>query len=283
MSSPVEELLASKGISYRHSGQDLLTKCLNPEHNDSNPSFRVDKTTGVSHCFSCGFKVNIFRYFGIFSNNTSIKVAKLKEKLHAVTSKNISIPMLKGARAFNNKFRGISAATFQAYDMFTTDVVPEMSDRLVMPIKDVSDNIIGFVGRHTLSNVGAKYMNYPANAAIPPYPVKLHGAPKSAFLVEGMFDMLNLYDKGIHNAVCAFGTSKLYKDAKSRLMPYKVQGVQKWYLLFDGDEPGRKAANNLKPIIEAAGFAVEVLELPDDMDPGNLDQESVDQLKKLYK
>ena len=38
-----EELLIEKGITYRLSGQDAVISCLNPEHDDTKPSKRVDK------------------------------------------------------------------------------------------------------------------------------------------------------------------------------------------------------------------------------------------------
>ena len=59
----VLELLNKQEVGYTPSGQDYLIKCLNPEHDDSNPSLRVDKVTGVMHCFSCGFKGNVFAHF----------------------------------------------------------------------------------------------------------------------------------------------------------------------------------------------------------------------------
>ena len=55
------DLLTEKGIDFKVQGNDAVIKCLNPEHDDTNPSMRVDKITGVFHCFSCGFKGNKFR------------------------------------------------------------------------------------------------------------------------------------------------------------------------------------------------------------------------------
>ena len=48
-----EDLLKEKGIPYQLSGKDVKIICLNPEHDDTNPSLRVDRITGVMHCFSC--------------------------------------------------------------------------------------------------------------------------------------------------------------------------------------------------------------------------------------
>ena len=84
MSDPVLELLKDKGVPFTISGKDYVTKCFNVEHTDSNPSFRIDKSTGIAHCFSCGFKTNIFKFYGLLTNNVSIRVVKLKEKLKAL-------------------------------------------------------------------------------------------------------------------------------------------------------------------------------------------------------
>lgn len=62
MSDPVLDILKKNGLAPAVSGRDYLIKCLNPEHDDSNPSFRIDRVSGVAHCFSCGFKTNIFKF-----------------------------------------------------------------------------------------------------------------------------------------------------------------------------------------------------------------------------
>jgi DNA primase len=90
-----------------------------------------------------------------------------------------------------------------------------------------------------------------------------------------MFDMLNLYDNGCENTVCAFGTKTLQNDTKQKLLPFRAQGITHIYLLFDGDEAGTSAARDLKPVLEAEGFVVEIIDLPDGTDPGDLDAENV--------
>ena len=34
-------------------GKDYVVSCLNPEHDDKNPSMRIDQITGIFNCFSC--------------------------------------------------------------------------------------------------------------------------------------------------------------------------------------------------------------------------------------
>ena len=97
MSNEVENLLKEKGIRFMVSGNDYLTKCFNPDHEDSNPSFRIDKIKGIGHCFSCGFKFNIFKHYGLITNTVNIKVAGLNKSFndnHVL--KDISFTVNKG-------------------------------------------------------------------------------------------------------------------------------------------------------------------------------------------
>ena len=87
--------------------------------------------------------------------------------------------------------------------------------------------------------------------------------------------MLNLYDNGLENVVAVFGTNTLQNETKAKLLPFKAQGITHIYILFDGDEAGRKAAQQVKPLIEQEGFIVEVINLPDGTDPGELDKEDI--------
>lgn len=280
MSDPVLDLLNAKNIAFNVSGRDYLVKCLNPEHDDSSPSFRIDKVTGVAHCFSCGFKTNIFKHFGILTNHTSIKVAKLKEKLAQVKIAFDGLEMPHGATPYTKMYRGISVNTLKHFGAFTTYQEEKLLDRLVFPIKDIRDKISVFVARHMLSNGNPRYINYPVSTEMPLFPVKYKGTFRSAVLVEGLFDMLNLYDRGLLNVTCCFGTNTLQKDTSLKLLPLKTQGITHIYILFDGDKPGREAAEKLKPIIEALDFVVEVIGLPDDMDPGDMDDEYVNSIRE---
>lgn len=275
MSDPVLDILQKEGLVYTISGRDYLIKCLNPEHPDSNPSFRVDRVSGVAHCFACGFKTNIFKYYGIFTNPVPLKIAKLKEKLAEIKMYNNNLEVPAGATPFIKSFRGISAKTLQYFGAFYTHQVEKLADRIIFPITDVTGRTVVYVGRHTLSNGNPRYLNYPSGVQIPLFPAQLPSAGKSLVIVEGIFDMLNLFDKGLTNVTCAFGTNTLQNNTAQKLLPFKAQGVTHVYLMFDGDEAGEKAMFTLKPLIEACGFIVENITLPDGVDPGELSLEDV--------
>lgn len=283
MSDPVLELLKQKGVAFSISGKDYVTKCFNPEHNDSNPSFRIDKSTGIAHCFSCGFKTNIFKFYGLLTNNISIRVVKLKEKLKALNESTNGLEALDGAKPINSAFRGISTQTLKHFGAFDTDRVEQMLDRIVFPITDVRGKTVAYVGRHAMSNGNPRYVNYPSGATIPMYPARFTEPCTTMVLVEGIFDMLNCYDKGMRNVVCTFGTSKLLNEVAQKMLSYKVMGIGKVFILYDGDDAGREAAKKIKPLIEEAGFIVEIINLPEGTDPGIITQQDVDSLIEYTK
>lgn len=276
MSDPVLDILNKNTLAFTVSGRDYLIKCLNPEHEDSNPSFRVDRVSGIAHCFSCGFKTNIFKYYGIFTNPVPLKIAALKQKLQELKNFGLDLELPAGYTPYTKQFRGISPQTLKYFGAFYTNQVEKLQDRIIFPIKDITGKTVVFVGRHTLSNGNPRYLNYPSGVQIPVFPSHLPAGYKSLVIVEGIFDMLNLYDKGLHNVVCAFGTNTLQNNTKQKLLPFKAQGITHIYLMFDGDEAGQKAAQTLKPLIEDCEFIVEIINLPDTVDPGDLSQEDVD-------
>ena len=173
MSDYVLDLIKKQGLTYKLSGKDYLIACLNPDHDDSNPSFRVDKITGISHCFSCGYKVNIFKHYGVVANFTSIKIAKLKDKLrnlhidfNGVDFPEEMVPMLK-------PFRGITAKTLKEFGAFYTHGSEKLQDRIFFPIKDVRGKNIVYVGRHMMSQGNPRYLNYPTGVTMPIFPAFL--------------------------------------------------------------------------------------------------------------
>ena len=118
----------------------------------------------------------------------------------------------------------------------------------------------------------------PAGAKMPLYPV-VDAIKGSVILVEGIFDMVNLHDKGLDNAVCCFGTKNINED---KLRMLSIQGVDEVIIFFDGDTAGQDAAIVVKEMAERVGLSSRNVALKD-TDPGALPLKSVQTLKsKLY-
>lgn len=278
----VYDLLVKQNLRPTPAGNDYTIKCLNPEHNDTSPSLRVDKTTGMMHCFSCGFKGNIFAYYGIRNNFVSIKTALLKKKLQSVQTANQDVEFPYPVTPFRRQYRNIQPDTYTKFGAFmSTSLDDKIMDRVFFPVKNIMGRVVSYIGRCTRgAERKAKYFVFPSGTPIPLYPSIFNKGTKAVVLVEGIFDMLNLQDKGLDSCACVFGVDTLVSTIDEHLMPLKAQNISKVYILFDGDDAGRKGAFKLKPLIESKGFFVEIIDLPEGMDPGELDQENVDSIKE---
>lgn len=285
------DLLDKLNIKYLEKGADYIVCCTNPEHDDKHPSMRIDKLTGIYHCFSCGHKGDLLKEYGITINLVNVKSTRLLEKIRNLLRPGLDVPL--GAVPFKTDFRGISGKLLEYYEAFTH---PDYEDKIVFPLKDISGDVKVFIARHMYSNLTPKYVFYPANISPPLFPAKPVTIENSSIiLVEGIFDALNLIDKGLQNAICAFGTKSLYKSHREKLEYLKIMGVEKIYIMFDGDKAGKEAAYELEEIINKTittnkGFNInplfeaEVIELPDGTDPGDLNKDDVMHIKReLYR
>ena len=278
----VIDILKDRQIKFKEAGKDYQIRCINPEHDDSNPSMRIDKVTGVYHCFSCGYKGNLFTKFGAEPNHIEMAVARLQDKIRDLSA-NKTLTLPADSVPFNRDYRGLSAYTYLEAGAFTSNQEDEFKDRVMFPIRDIRGNIKVFIGRALHSNVEDKYLFYPKHVTPPLFPPNPEIYKNSLIVVEGIFDALNMMDKGCYNVISAFGTHSLLKTYKDKLSHYKILGVNKFYIMFDGDKAGRSAGEKLEETLNANGFNAETIELPDGMDPGDLTENDISILMRgLY-
>jgi len=157
-------------------------------------------------------------------------------------------------------------------------------DRLIFPIFNISGRIIGFGGRSIDDYVRPKYLNSPETQIFKKGQI-LYGLFQSkenlrtkgeSLLVEGYFDLLSLYQKGLNNVCAPLGTS--LTESQAILMSRFSKKVN---ILFDGDLSGMKAALRAIGMLINAQVDVFVTSLPKNTDPDTFINESgVDKLKK---
>lgn len=272
----VEELLVSRQVYFVPKGADAIVTCLNPEHADSSPSMRIDKITGIFNCFSCGYKGNIFTHFGEKANQLQLRRELLKKRIREKRSESVGLSFPKGSVPYVGNWRDIKPETYKRFEAFQHHDTDHIG-RIVFPVRDISGRIVSFNGRHTTGGT-PKYMISPAGAKLPLYPI-VEPIQGSIILVEGIYDMVNLHDKGLTNAVCTFGTKNINED---KLRMLSIQGVEEVIIFFDGDTAGQDAAKEVKMMVEQVGLTSRNVGLKD-TDPGALPLKSVQTLKrKLY-
>ncbi|MCS5550535.1 MAG: toprim domain-containing protein [Gammaproteobacteria bacterium] len=272
----VEELLASRDVYFIPKGADCLVSCINPEHSDRNPSMRVDRITGIFQCFSCGYKGNIFTHFGEKANHLQVRRELFKKRIKEKRSESIGLSFPRNVVPYVGNWRDIKPETYKKFEAFQHHD-PDYIGRVVFPVRDISGRIVAFNGRHTTGGT-PKYMISPAGAKMPLFPV-VEPIQGSVILVEGIFDMINLHDKGLDNAVCTFGTKNINED---KLKMLSIQGVDSIDVFFDGDDAGQDASKVIQEMCERVGLTSRNVCLKD-TDPGALPLSTVQKLKsKLY-
>lgn len=278
-----EQLLTDKEVRFFSKGKDLLVTCFNPEHNDENPSMRIDRETGKFHCFGCGFKGNVYNRFNRYRNIFSSRVTELKGKmteLRKASWAGFSIPT--DSWKLSESFRGLSLEILDNFGAFKTKEMG-MEDRVVFPITDHAGIIQGFQGRYNKTDAPPKYLMYPPEVSLPWYPAanKITMIGNSILLTEGLLDALYLHDRGITNAITIFGTKSVTFDTVLDLLtPFMLIGCQKVYLLMDGDTAGASAAENISKIIKyKTDILVEIIPLNEGEDPATMSNKDINKLK----
>jgi len=144
-------------------------------------------------------------------------------------------------------------------------------NRLMFPIRDPMNRVIGFGGR-TLGDDQAKYINSPQNALFDKsrclFGVHIakgaFDSTRHAVVVEGYMDCLLLQQAGIENVVATLGTA-LTADHVQMLRRY-VDGVT---LVFDSDEAGMRAADRALEVALAGDLEMRLARVPTGKDPAD--------------
>jgi len=143
--------------------------------------------------------------------------------------------------------------------------------RVLFPIHSMSGRVLGYGGRILANNKkAAKYLNSPESEIYHKSKV-LYGIyyakqsiakEDNCYLVEGYTDVIQFYQKGIHNVVSSSGTA-LTPD-QIRLINRLTKNIT---VLFDGDDAGIRASLRGIDLILEQGMNVKVCTFPNGEDP----------------
>jgi DNA primase len=151
--------------------------------------------------------------------------------------------------------------TGRAYDRFR--------DRLIFPIFNLADEVIGFGGR-TIGAGEPKYLNSPETPAFNKGDNLYAVGPAReairkegyAVLVEGYMDVIALHQAGIAHVVATLGTG--FTSGHVRLLKRFTDRV---VVNFDPDAAGRAATRRSLEVLLENGFEIQVVSLPPGKDP----------------
>ncbi|MAV64297.1 MAG: DNA primase [Pelagibacteraceae bacterium TMED237] len=166
--------------------------------------------------------------------------------------------------------------------------IDRFRNRIIFPIHDSMGRVIAFAGRATNSENIAKYMNSPETPIYNKSRI-LYGlwkskksivSKKSAIVVEGYMDFLKMYQSGFNNVVAVSGTS--FTEGHAIQLKRLCNTI---FLLYDGDDAGKKAAIKTGYMCLRFGLDPRIVEIPDGIDPDDWisDYDSNEVVNKISK
>ena len=183
---------------------------------------------------------------GFADGSSSDMVSHLRSK--GFSDENI---LLSGIAAYDEK-RGL-------HDKFW--------NRVIFPIMDVNNRVIGFGGR-VMGDGKPKYLNSPETPVFDKsrnlYGLNIAKKTKCGYFIlcEGYMDVIAMHQAGFTQAVASLGTS--FTDGQAAVLKRYVKQV---LLSYDSDGAGVKAAMRNIGILHAAGLTGKVVNLEPYKDP----------------
>ena len=167
--------------------------------------------------------------------------------------------------------KGYSEELIRKAGLINTDerqgVYDKFWNRVMFPIMDVNNRVIGFGGR-VMGDGKPKYLNSPETVVFDKSR-NLYGLNRARtsrkpyfLLCEGYMDVISLHQAGFTNADASLGTA-LTAGHASLIKRY----VKEVYLTYDSDDAGTRAALRAVPILREAGISAKVIRMDPYKDP----------------
>jgi hypothetical protein len=255
----IKEYLAEKGVSFRESGKEIITKCL---FNDCDRDSKGDEAhlyfsveTGQYDCKKCGEKGNIITLAKHFSDTgpaprkTNTFNVELVEKCHEALPPHI--------REYLHR-RGLTNAIINEYKLGYGQFYRK--PWITIPIKDIYGNYSFFKLRMDPA-FGNDKITYPKGAEAQLYDWDNLTKPNIPLVIcEGELDRLLLLSKGVQAITSTHG-AMTFKDEWVE----KIRKDNKIYICFDNDETGKKGSERVAKMLENVGCEEYIITLPEEV------------------
>lgn len=153
------------------------------------------------------------------------------------------------------------------FKMDERGVYDKFWNRVMFPIMDVSNHVIGFGGR-VMGEAKPKYLNSPETKIFDKsrnlfgLNYAKQGKRKNFILCEGYMDVIALHQAGFTNAVASLGTA--FTQQQANLLRRYTDEV---LLTYDSDGAGVKAALRAIPILRSVGINGKIVHMEPYKDP----------------
>lgn len=231
------------------------------------------------------FKVTLFSSLGQdaikYLNQRNISIDEIKKFEIGFASKKTNLVQKlldKGYSTLDIEKSGLGIIEKE----FTKDY---FVDRIIFPIKDEENNIIGFSARSYTSGVEPKYLNSKENKVFKKSKLaynistalKSSRMNKKIIVLEGFMDVIALCRIQINNAIAIMGTSL----SQHHIQIFKKHNLD--VLMFlDGDKPGVKANLKASQDLLRTGLNIYIVNNQTNQDPDELiNSNKIDYVKNI--
>lgn len=205
-----------------------------------------DSSSAKAYLYSRGITVEMIRTFGIgYSNFDQNYILELTQKF----GKDM---VIKSGIVIEREGK----------------LIPRFKNRLMFPIFNANNSIIGFGGRQ-LEDYGPKYLNSPETELFIKKDnlygynlAKKNVVDSTVFLVEGYLDVIKMHQFGFKNTLASLGTAFTKEQG---LLIGKI--VKNLTIIYDSDSAGLDAAKRALDIATDLGINTSVLILKEAKDP----------------
>lgn len=227
-----------------------------------------DKVYKVNECAALFYHQNLY--------TPTAKPGQEYVKKRHLDNKTLKTFMIGYSGRFDELYKELRKQGFQDEEILASDLVNKNSDgryidryrnRLMFPIFDVRNKVIGFGGR-VLDDSKPKYINSPENIVYSKgrnlfaMNIVKPQRPKTIIMVEGYMDAISLHQRGINNAVASLGTA--LTEAQGRLLR---RSCEKVIIGYDADGAGQAATLRGLEILNNLGCDIRILQIEGAKDP----------------
>ena len=273
----LKEILDKRGIEYKNTNNpsEILISCTSGLHDDKSPSLSYSLEKDVFHCWSCGFGGGVSKFLESIGEITRVpteskqpfKIEKLKNKIKAVLEFD-EVKLPKTRQVYIGEFRKIKASVLKEFQAFTTEEL-QLHNYLCVPIYQFGK--LKFIEGRYMGNVTSqpKYFRRPHKGKVSNilFPLDKVKNTNYIILVEGLFDMLNMWQLGYKNTLAIFGASNF---GRNKLDLVDKIGVNRVDILMDPDAPGQMAAEKIQSLLDSKKIYSRIIKLPIGRDPGDI-------------
>jgi len=277
----IDDILSHYNLieGLKRKGNELIGYCpIHDKNHFNKSSFSVNTKKNIWHCFSCGAGGNILdfvsvmenveirqagllikKWFGIDSQEDKKTAKEKREDKKKEVNEKANKPLTFKLKNLDYdhpylKERGIKKETIKEFGLgYCKRGI--LKGRIAIPVHNEEGELVAYAGRYPGDppeeeskyifppNFKKSYVIFNLNR------VRDNDKEKELILVEGFFDVFNLWQAGVKNTVALMGTS-LSKEQEELILRYLGKDGR-ITLIFDSDEAGEKAGKEaIEKLIE---------------------------------